>query len=127
MKEDLQTPDWCHKTVLIAEDLDDNFAVLAALLKKTRVNLFRAANGAEAIDIASKTENIDLILMDISMPDMDGIEATKIIRQQFPQKIVIAQTAHEPSEYIPLVGFDEVLVKPIRKKLLIDTLSKYLS
>ena len=119
-------PDWSDKTFLIAEDIDSNYTILAALLKKTHVRILRARNGKEAIQIASGTASIDLILMDISMPDSDGIEALRFIRQQLPGKIVIAQTAHEWSHEIAAEEFDDFLQKPIRRKLLIETLSKYL-
>ena len=101
--------------------------MLAALLKKTHVNLIRARDGAEAIELALNTPDIDLILMDISLPAVDGIQATKAIREQFPEKIVIAQTAHDPSMQTQLMDFNEILLKPIRRKLLINTLQKYLS
>ena len=127
MEERQIFPDWADKTILVAEDLDDNFAVLAALLKKTHVNLIRARDGAEAIELALNTPDIDLILMDISLPAVDGIQATKAIREQFPEKIVIAQTAHNPSMQTQLMDFNEILLKPIRRKLLINTLQKYLS
>ena len=126
MEERQIFPDWADKTILVAEDLDDNFAVLAALLKKTHINLIRARDGAEAIDFALHTPDIDLILMDISLPSVDGIQATKAIKEQFPDKIVIAQTAHDPSMQTQLMDFDEILLKPIRRKLLISTLQNSL-
>lgn len=121
-------PDWSDKTLLIAEDIDSNYTILAALLKKTHARILRARNGKEAIQIASDTASIDLILMDISMPDSDGIEALRFIRQQLPGKIVIAQTAHDLySSEIIYEKFDAFLLKPIRRKELLETLSKYLS
>lgn len=123
----VQLPDWSDKTILIAEDLDDNYAILAALLKRTNVHLLRAHNGAEAVDLVSQKPDINIVLMDISMPDMNGIEALRLIRQQIPDKIVIAQTAHEISEIIASEGFNDFLQKPIRRKGLIELLSKYLS
>lgn len=120
-------PDWSDKTILIAEDVDNNYAVLAALLKKTQVNLIRAKNGKEALKMVWKDIGIDLILMDLSMPIVNGIEATRIIKKQFPEKIVIAHTAHELSEEITRENFNDILLKPIRRNQLIDTLSKYLS
>ena len=121
-------PDWSDKTFLIAEDIDSNYTILEALLKKTHVRILRARNGKEAIQIASGTASIDLILMDISMPDSDGIEALRFIRQQLPGKIVIAQTAHDLSS-LEIINekFDGFLLKPIRRKELLETLSKYLS
>ena len=121
-------PDWSDKTFLIAEDIDSNYTILAALLKKTHVRILRARNGKEAIQIASGTASIDLILMDISMPDSDAIEALRFIRQQLPGKIVIAQTAHDLSS-LEIINekFDGFLLKPIRRKELLETLSKYLS
>ena len=107
-------PDWSDKTFLIAEDIDSNYTILAALLKKTHVRILRARNGKEAIQIASGTASIDLILM--------------FIRQQLPGKIVIAQTAHDlSSSEIINEKFDGFLLKPIRRKELLETLSKYLS
>lgn len=120
-------PDWSHKTLLIAEDLDDNYAVLAALLKRTNIRLFRAYTGKEAIEMVLHEKTIDIILMDISMPDIDGIEALRLIKQHIPDKIVIAQTAHELSIQLSKEKFDDYIQKPIRRQQLIDILSKYLS
>lgn len=126
MVKSTELPDWHNKTILIAEDIDSNYAVVSALLKHTHVKIIRAHNGAEAIDMVTQQHDIDLVLMDISMPDTDGIEALRLIRQQIPDKIVIAQTAHEWSHEIAAEKFDDFLQKPIRRKMLIETLSKYL-
>lgn len=130
MQEILQIPDWSDKTILIAEDMDDNFMVVSALLKKTNVKIIRAFNGNEAVAKASEHPEIDAILMDISMPQMDGIEATRLIRMQYPGKAIIAQTAHEmysQQEKMKQEGCNDYLLKPIRRNILIETLSKYLS
>lgn len=130
MEETQLIPDWSDKTILIAEDMDDNFTVLAALLKKTSINIIRAVNGIEAVRLTSENQSIDVILMDISMPQMDGIEATRLIRKQFPEKPIIAQTAHEMSsqqEKMKQEGCYDYLLKPIRRNILIETISKYLS
>lgn len=122
-----QYPDWSDKTILIAEDLDSNYAILSAILKRTSVRLFRAHNGVEAIDILKERPDIDVVLMDISMPDVNGIEVLHFIREQIPNKIVIAQTAHEISYELEAEKFNDFLQKPIRRKELIELLSKYLS
>lgn len=127
MNTPVQFPDWSDKKILIAEDLDGNFAVLSALLKLTKVQLLRAFNGQEAIALMSQYKDVNVILMDISMPEMDGIEALRQIRQQMPHKIVIAQTAHAFSKVIADEEFDDYLQKPIRRNTLIELLSKYLS
>lgn len=127
MNTPVQFPDWSDKKILIAEDLDGNYAVLSALLKLTKVQLLRAFNGQEAIALMSQYKDVNVILMDISMPEMDGIEALRQIRQQMPYKIVIAQTAHAFSKVIADEEFDDYLQKPIRRNTLIELLSKYLS
>ena len=120
------SPDWSKKTILIAEDVDSNYTVLEALLRHTQVHVLRAHNGLEAIEMISKQVEIDLVLMDLSMPKMNGIEALQQIRQQMPDKIVIVQTAHDISEEIVEAKFDDILQKPISRNNLIQLLSKYL-
>ena len=127
MSTTFEYPDWSRKIVLIAEDYDDNYAVLSALLKKTAVQLLRAHDGKEAIRMVAEQPDIDVILMDISMPYLNGIEALRYIKQQFPDKIVIAQTAHGLTLRITEEKFDDFLLKPLNRKYLINILSKYLS
>lgn len=130
MKKQSVLPNWSDKTLLIAEDNETNFIVLSALLKNTQITIFRAHNGAEAIKTIDNHPDIDVILMDISMPDMDGIEATHLIKEKFPDKIIIAQTAHNLNikrEQMADEGCNDYLLKPIRLKVLIETLDKYLS
>lgn len=127
MEEAVQFPNWSANTILIAEDMDDNFTVLMALLKKTHIKILRAKNGCEAINLTRENPAINLILMDISMPVIDGFEATRIIKQEFPKKAIIAQTAHELSIQITNKEFNDILLKPIRRSQLLETLNKYLS
>lgn len=130
MKKEPTLPDWSNKTLLIAEDNENNFIVLSALLKHTQITIYRAHNGNEAVNVIDTHPNIDVILMDISMPEMDGIEATHLIKEKFPDKVIIAQTAHNLSikrEQMEDEGCNDYLLKPIRLKILIETLDKYLS
>ena len=119
---------WSDKIILIAEDEDSNYRYLEALLSKTNVRLVHALNGIEAIELFQKN-NIDLILMDIKMPEMDGLEATKKIREIDQEIIIIAQTAcvMENDERMSLkAGCNDYISKPIRKQKLLEIINKYL-
>lgn len=119
---------WEGKTILIAEDENSNFKYLVASFKKTRVNILRALNGNEAIDIY-KSNRIDLIIMDIKMPKMNGLEATKEIRKLNKDIPIIALTAFAMQNDAVIcfeAGCNEYLSKPILQEKLFSVLSKYL-
>lgn len=115
--------------ILIAEDVETNFQFLESALKPTKVKIYWAKNGIEAVQITDKIEP-DLILMDIHMPRMNGHLAFKEIKKKHPEIPIIAQTAyamdHEISEILQL-QYQDYLVKPIELKLLYNKLSKYLT
>lgn len=120
---------WSNKRVLIAEDMDINYFLLSEALKPTKTQVFRVLNGAEAVEFC-KTQEIDLILMDIRMPIMDGIEATQKIRQFRKDIPIVAQTAQndpEDKEKIFAVGCNDYISKPIDLKTFLTVLKKYLS
>ncbi len=117
--------DWSDKTILIAEDEEVNFIYLQNALSNTKVNILRANNGEEAVEITRLNPNIDLILMDIKMPKMNGIEATRVIKSFRSELIIVAQTAFAMEEdklNCNAVGMDGFLSKPVRYKLLLDAL-----
>ena len=112
--------------VLIAEDLDSNFMLLEIILSK-KYNLARALNGEEAVAI-SRIFNPDIILMDIKMPIMNGLEATRSIRKTNADIPIIALTANAfNSDLIDakLAGCNEVLTKPVKASILISMIEKY--
>jgi len=115
--------------VLIAEDEDSNFYVLELLLRQMDVSaVIRAANGVEAVELAEKRDDIGLILMDIKMPEMDGLEATKLIKATKPKLPIIAITAFAMSgdeHRIKEVGCDDYMSKPISMKKLIEKLKQF--
>ena len=114
-------------TLLIAEDEESNYLLLKTILHKY-CNLIRAKTGLEALALFKENE-VDLILMDIKMPVMNGLEATKIIRESNTEIPIIMQTAYAFSsdkENAMNAGATEVLVKPITLSILRTTLSKYL-
>jgi CheY-like chemotaxis protein len=120
---------WKDKIILIAEDEDANFLYLKAALAKTRATVLRAKNGREAIDLIRNHPEIDLVLMDIKMPVMNGIDATKLIRSFNGSLVVIAQTAYAEERdrkvYID-AGCNDLLTKPYTQSRLLKTISKYL-
>jgi signal transduction histidine kinase/ligand-binding sensor domain-containing protein/CheY-like chemotaxis protein len=125
----IQIPDLSGKTILIAEDEENNYKLIVAFLKKTNATILWAKNGTETIELFQKNPFIDLILMDIKMPLMDGVEANKKIKQIKKEVIVVAQTAfayeNDFKEFIES-GFDAYIPKPIKIDELFDVLQKFL-
>jgi two-component system cell cycle response regulator DivK len=120
---------WDGKTVLIVEDNETSNIYFEAALRKTKARLLWAKNGLDAVELV-KNNKVNLVLMDINMPKMDGIEATQIIKSLFPQIIVVVQTAFILSGEEKLcqeAGCDEFITKPIRLKYLLDTINRYLA
>ena len=106
------------KTILIVEDENSNYLVLDKLLKLEKINTIWARNGEESIEKFKENENIDLILMDLKMPVMDGYEATRQIKQLSENLPIIALTAYtesESREKAKSKGFDDYLEKPIKR------------
>ncbi len=121
---------WEGRTVLIVEDNETSNIYFEAALRKTKSKLIWAKNGLEAVDIVKNQPGIDLILMDINMPKMDGIEATRIIKKSNPEIIIVVQTAFILSgeeRMCQEAGCDEFITKPIRLKYLLDTINRYLA
>jgi signal transduction histidine kinase/ligand-binding sensor domain-containing protein/CheY-like chemotaxis protein len=115
------------KCILAAEDEESNFKLLENYLLKTKAKILWARDGLEAVNLA-KENKIDLVLMDIKMPVMDGIEASVQIKKLYPSLPVVAQTAYAMKTEIQEIlksGLDSYLIKPIKHIELIDMLKKY--
>ena len=115
------------KKILVAEDNDSNFILRTYILKKF-YQFERAKNGQEAVDMVEKGE-YDLVLMDIKMPIMDGLEATKKIKETHPSLPIIALTANAFDSDRQMAfdaGCDEFLSKPISSDLCLRTIAKVL-
>jgi len=118
-----------EKTILVVEDDDSNFFFLDEILRSEYVSVIRAADGAAAVEICRNNPGIDLVLMDIKLPVLDGIEATRRIREFLPELPVIAQTAYASSseKYNAIAaGCSDYLSKPIDVELLISRVNNYL-
>ncbi len=121
--------DWSDKTVLIAEDTEANYLYLVEALRRTDVKIIRARNGQEAVDIALKEDDIDLVLMDMNMPVLDGFEATEQIKEKKRKLPVVAQTALNISDVeqrAKKVGCDDIIYKPVKLKLFLKIINKYI-
>jgi CheY-like chemotaxis protein len=120
--------DFREHTILIAEDIDFSFLYIEAVLNRTGAKLLWAQNGKEAIEHVRSNINIDLILMDMHMPVMNGYEATVEILKLRPGLPIIAQTAFVLPEDVKKCiasGCSGYLAKPIRKEQLLNTLFEY--
>ena len=115
------------KTVMVAEDEESNYELVRIVLQK-RYNLIRAHNGIEAVTMFEE-EKPDLILMDIRMPEMDGLDATRIIKEVNQEVPVIALSAYAFPENIreaKAAGCDEFMAKPFKVEDLIELIRHYI-
>lgn len=115
------------KRILIAEDNDSNYMLMEYILKK-HYEFFRAKNGQEAVEKA-QTETPDLVLMDIKMPIMDGLEATRQIKAAMPDLPVVALTANafdSDRQAAFDAGCDGFLSKPVNAQKCLETIEKFI-
>jgi CheY-like chemotaxis protein len=115
------------KRIIVAEDNDSNYMLMTYILKKS-YEFFRARNGQEAVELA-QSEKPDLVLMDIKMPIMDGLEATRQIKAVMPDLPVIALTANafDSDRQAALeAGCDDFQSKPVNAEKCLKTIAKYI-
>ncbi len=126
--------DFSDKVILLADDVDINIEIVTALLEPTKITIDTVKNGKEAIEAFTATpERYDLILMDVQMPEMDGLQATQIIRALNTPRAaavpIIAMTANVFKEDIQQclnAGMNDHLGKPLMLQDILNLLSRYL-
>lgn len=121
-------PNWQDKTILIVEDDPASMELISTALAKTQAHLAKAVTGYQAIEQATKHQP-DIILMDIQLPEMDGLIATKRIKKLLPHTPIIAQTAHafaNDKQMALKQGCTDYISKPLNIDKLIQLLRKYL-
>lgn len=124
----MRSQKWSQKQVLVVDDSIDNRTLLDLYLKPYKLNITFADNGLRAVEMA-QAQKMDLILMDIQMPEMDGYEATEKIRANGFTGPIMALTAHalrEEHEKCRKAGCNDVLTKPINRTELLYKMSEFL-
>jgi CheY-like chemotaxis protein len=117
------------RKILIVEDDYSSRLYLNTLLEKSGAVLFNAADGKEAYDLLMNDSDIELVLMDIQLPVLDGYTCTKMLRDAGKKLVIIAQTAYGltgDKERMMNSGFNDYLIKPISNVQLLEKLSFYL-
>lgn len=126
-----ELPNLAGKTILLVEDNALNQKVALGLLKDSGAKIEVASNGIKAIDILRRNNKFDVVLMDIQMPDMDGLETTKVIRNELQLTMpIIAMTAHAMQQDIDMsiaAGMTAHLTKPVEPKKLFNVLATAIS
>ena len=115
------------KRILVAEDNDSNYMLMTYILKN-HYELLRARNDQEALEVAM-SEKPDMVLMDIKMPVMDGLEATRLIKAKMPDMVVIALTANafdSDRKMAMEAGCSDFLSKPVNAEKCLKTIQNYI-
>ncbi len=122
--------DWKNKVVVVADDIDINYKLIEEILIPTKAKIIWAKDGNEAVEICLNNDDIDLVLMDINMPGMDGFEATQKIKAHKQKVKIIGQTAYpedDDEERYLNAGFDNYIVKPIKIDTLLSVINNIFS
>jgi CheY-like chemotaxis protein len=117
---------WENKTILVVDDTKMNFLVLKTQLRKTNAKVLWIENGHDAVEYVKNGNKADLILMDIRMPVMDGIEASRVIKEVNPNIPIVIQTASIMGSAYDDIAFsncDDTIFKPIDANILYDKIA----
>ena len=115
------------KRILVVEDVDSNFKLIQYLFQGTNIECIRSHNGKDAVEKCLSDKNIDLVLMDIKMPVMDGYTAARLIREANISIPIIAQTAYADDKNKAIEsGCSGFISKPFNKKGLLNKISEYI-
>ena len=128
MENSAKYPNWQGKLILIVEDVEHNYMFFSALLKLTHAEVKITTDGLQAVEFCKNNPNIDIVLMDLKLPKMTGLEAIKEIRKLRPDLPIIAQTAYAwvgQKEKVLDLGANEFLSKPVKRDDLLEVISKY--
>jgi PAS domain S-box-containing protein len=126
--QNIKTLDWSTRKCLLVDDNKDVLIYLNKILLETGISIINARSGFEAIELVKSTKDIDVVLLDMQMPEMNGIEATREIRNLRKDLPIIAQTAfvfEDDKDIILEAGCDACLIKPIRKEHLLTVMSSF--
>lgn len=122
-----KSADHASFTILIAEDDNINYLLFQKIIQSRNYQIIRAVNGLEAVEICLNNPQLDLVLMDIKMPIMNGFEALEKVKAIRPELLVVAQTAYassEDEERIRQAGFYAYLTKPIHREKLFEIIDE---
>lgn len=120
--------DFSKKVVLVVEDNQISFKLMHAVLRQVKANVVHAANGKMAIEEVESAAHFDLVLMDMQMPEVDGLEATRRIKQLRPDLPVVATTADIYSENARAckeAGCDAFLSKPLQFRKMFELMQSF--
>ena len=123
-------PIWKDKVILVVEDDLVNYQFIEALLEKTQVQLLHAENGNQALELCKTISKIDLILMDIKLPEKNGYQITREIKAFRRDIPIVAQTAfsiNEVKEKCLASGCDDIISKPVEIELFLTIVNKFLA
>jgi PAS domain S-box-containing protein len=115
------------KKILVAEDMESNFRLISYFLARANTDIIRAWNGKEAVEKVKADKKIDLILMDLKMPVMDGYTAVKLIRELRPEIPIIGQSAYlDDKTRVMECGFNGFISKPFDKYKLLSVIKEFI-
>lgn len=121
---------WTTKQILVVEDDESSSFLLGTILKETGAHIAYSRDGAEAVAYMKRNPETDLILMDVQLPEMDGLTATRTIRSFAGDVVIIAQTAYaftiDPEQAME-AGCDGFFTKPVHPGELLENLSHFLA
>ena len=120
--------DFSDRVVLVVEDNQISFKLMHAILRQVKANVVHAPNGKEAIERVESGAHFDLVLMDMQMPEVDGLEATRKIKQLRPDLPVVATTADiydENAQACKEAGCDAFLAKPLQFRKMFELMQSF--
>lgn len=120
--------DFSDKVVLVVEDNEISYKLINAVLSQVKTTVVRASNGKEAIEACTSGKHFDLVLMDMQMPEVDGLEATRRIKQILPALPILATTANTYDENAMAckeAGCDGFLTKPLQFKKMFEMMQSF--